>query len=115
MNKGFAMSLFDQPSSATSLWIDVVQLALEAQTVIALRTAGMMGVVVQDPGEPFLMLAEKQAALAESLYAVGQAAAQGASTDQVIAAGLRPFGKRIRANSCRLMGSRSSVPAVQSC
>lgn len=109
------MAPFDQPSSAIPLWIDVVQLALEAQTVIALRTAGMMGIMVQDPGEPFLMLAEKQAALAESLYAVGQAAAEGASTDQVIAAGLRPFGKRIRANSCRLMGSRSSASVVQSC
>ena len=115
MNKGFAMSLFDQPSSATSLWIDVVQLALEAQTVIALRTAGMMGVVVQDPGEPFLMLAEKQAALAESLYAVVQAAGEGASTDQVMAAGLRPFGKRIRANSCRLTQTRSSASTAQPC
>lgn len=115
MSKGFAMSLFDQPSSATSFWIDVVHLALEAQTVIALRTAGMMGMVVQDPGEPFLMLAEKQAALAESLYAVAQAAGEGASTDRVIAAGLRPFGKRVRANSRRLTRTGSSVLAAPSC
>ena len=106
MSRRSAESLFDQPSSGTPLWIAVVQLALKTRTVIAPRTAGMMGIVVYDPGEPFLILAEKQADLAELLYAVAQAAGEGANTDRVIAAGLRPFGKPIRANSCRLIFRR---------
>lgn len=46
MSRRSPESLFDQPSSGTPLWIAVVQLALKTRTVIAPRTAGMMGIVV---------------------------------------------------------------------
>ncbi|SET13369.1 antifreeze protein [Paracoccus homiensis] len=64
--------------------------------------AGMMGVVAQSPGEPFRMVAEKQAAASESLFAMAQAASRGDSADRVMSAALRPYSKRTRANSRRL-------------
>jgi hypothetical protein len=48
------------------------------------------------------MVAEKQAAATESLFAMAQAAGRGASAERVMAAALRPYGKRTRANSRRL-------------
>ncbi|MFV0385317.1 antibiotic ABC transporter [Paracoccus sp. (in: a-proteobacteria)] len=72
--------------------------------VISLRLAGMLGVVAQSPGEPFRMVAEKQAAVSESLFAMARAASRGAPADRVVSAGLRPIGKRTRANSRRLAG-----------
>ena len=62
----------------------------------------MMGMMAQAPGEPFRMVAEKQAAATESLFAMAQAAGRGASAERVMAAALRPYGKRTRANSRRL-------------
>ncbi|WP_235755756.1 hypothetical protein [Paracoccus salsus] len=65
--------------------------------------AGMMGMAVQSPGEPFRMFAEKQAAASESLFAVMQATGRGVAADRVVSAALRPYGKRTRANSRRLL------------
>ncbi|MDP0925577.1 antibiotic ABC transporter [Paracoccus onubensis] len=70
--------------------------------VIGLRVAGMLGLIAQAPGEPFRMVAEKQAAASESLYAMAQAASRGASPEQVLSEALRPYDKRISANSRRL-------------
>jgi hypothetical protein len=84
------------------LWAQFARMGIEAQMVIGLRTAGMMGMMVQAPGEPFRMVAEKQAAATESLFAMAQAAGRGASAERVMAAALRPYGKRTRANSRRL-------------
>ncbi|MDB6180532.1 antibiotic ABC transporter [Paracoccus fistulariae] len=74
--------------------------------VIGLRVAGMMGMIAQSPGEPFRMVAEKQAAASESLYAMALSAGRGDSADRMISAALRPYGKRTRANSRRLTKRR---------
>lgn len=79
------------------------RMAIEAQMVIGLRTAGMVGIMSQAPGEPFRMVAEKHAAATESLFGMAQAAGRGASPERVMSAGLRPYGRRTRANSRRLI------------
>lgn len=93
---------FTMPANPVRLWIQLARLGIDAQTVIGLRTAGMMGIMAQSPGEPFRMVAEKQAAAAESLFAMLEAAGRGASPERVMVAALRPYGKRTRANSRRL-------------
>ncbi|MCZ0962601.1 antibiotic ABC transporter [Paracoccus benzoatiresistens] len=90
------------PRNPVRLWTQFARMAIEAQMVIGLRTAGMMGIMAQAPGEPFVMVAEKQAAATESLFAMAQAAAKGHSAERVMTAALRPYGKRTRANSRRL-------------
>lgn len=90
------------PKNPVRLWTQFVRMAIESQMVIGLRTAGMMGIMTQAPGEPFRMVAEKQAAATESLFAMAQAAGRGASAERVMSAALRPYGKRTRANSRRL-------------
>lgn len=90
------------PAAQVRLATQFVRMAVEANTVIALRMAGMMGLMAQAPGEPFRMVAEKQAAVSESLFAMAQAQLRGHSTERMLSAGLRPYGRRTRANSRRL-------------
>ncbi|MTD98699.1 antibiotic ABC transporter [Paracoccus sp. YIM 132242] len=90
------------PKNPVRLWTQFARIAIESQMVIGLRTAGMMGIMAQAPGEPFVMVAEKQAAATESLFAMARAASRGHSAERVMAAALRPYGKRTRANSRRL-------------
>jgi hypothetical protein len=99
MKLGMPLNL---PVEQSRLVMQFAQMAIEAQMVIGLRVAGMMGLMAQAPGEPFRMVAEKQAAASESLFAMASAAGKGASAERVMAAALRPYGKRTRANSRRL-------------
>lgn len=86
------------------LMAQMTRIAIDSQVVIGLRVAGMMGMMAQAPGEPFRMVAEKQAAASEAMFAVARAAGRGASADRVLSAALRPYSKRTRANSRRLTG-----------
>lgn len=85
------------------VWAQMTRIAVDSQMVIGMRMAGMMGVVTQSPGEPFRMVAEKQAAATESIFAIAQASSRGESADRVMSAAMRPYGKRTRANSRRLI------------
>ncbi|WP_228461263.1 antibiotic ABC transporter [Paracoccus liaowanqingii] len=78
------------------------RMAIEAQMVIGMRMAGMMGLITQSPGEPFRMIAEKQAAASEAMFAMASAGMRGHSTERMLSAGMRPYGRRTRANSRRL-------------
>ncbi len=98
----FSPNFFATPANPVRLWSQMARLTIESQVVISLRMAGMMGMVAQSPGEPFRMVAEKQAAATESMFAIARAAGRGDSVDRVISAGLRPYGRRTRANSRRL-------------
>lgn len=89
-------------SAPYRLWAQMARIAVDSQLVIGLRLAGMMGMMAQSPGEPFRMVAEKQAAASESLFAMARATSRGASAERVMSAALRPYGKRTRANSRRL-------------
>lgn len=88
------------------LWQQMAMLGVESQVVIGMRVAGMLGMVAQAPGEPYRMVAEKQAAASESLFAMAQAASSGASPDRVMSAALKPYSKRAHANSSRLTSGK---------
>ncbi len=85
-----------------SVWSEMARLGWEAQMVIALRTAGMMGVLPQAAGENARMVTEKQDAAAASLRAAMRAASRGARADEVLSAALKPYGRRTKANAKRL-------------
>ncbi|AUH64336.1 antibiotic ABC transporter [Paracoccus zhejiangensis] len=104
MNNSF--NFLAAPSAQIALMSQMTRIAIESQFVIGMRVLGMMGMMNQSPGEPFRMVAEKQAAATESLFAMTRAASRGASAERVMSAALRPYGKRTRANSRRLTGSR---------
>ena len=91
-----------------ALWGQMARIGWEAQTVIALRSAAMMGLLPQAPGEMTRMVTEKQQAAGESLHAAMRAAARGQRADQVLQAALRPYGRRTRANAKRLTKSAMS-------
>ncbi|WP_411838797.1 antibiotic ABC transporter [Paracoccus sp. ME4] len=90
------------PAAQVRLASQFARMAIEANMVIGMRMAGMMGLMVQSPGEPFRMIAEKQAALSESMIAMASAGMRGHSAERMLSAGLRPYGRRTRANSRRL-------------
>ena len=84
------------------LWGDLMRMAIEAQFIMTLRTAGMMGVLPHGKNENLLMVTEKHDAVRESLGAAFRSAARGARADEVLAAALKPYGRRTRANARRL-------------
>lgn len=84
------------------LWQQMAQIAWESQMVIALRTAGMLGIVRQETNEPTRMLVEKTDAATEAMVAAFNAAGRGQRADQIMAAAMRPYRKRTRANVKRL-------------
>ena len=47
------------PAAQARLASQFARIAIESNMVIGLRMAGMMGLMVQAPGEPFRMVAEK--------------------------------------------------------
>lgn len=77
-------------------------MALEAQSVIAMRLWGMAGLWSVTPSENRRMVSEKAAAFTRSGTAVARALMQGQSVESAAAAGLRPIRKATRANSRRL-------------
>lgn len=79
----------------------------EAQTVIAIRTLGMMGAIPSSPGERGVMVAEKGKAFAQAALAAGAAAASGKMPLEVAEAALRPIGRTTRANMRRLTRPRA--------
>ena len=84
------------------LWQQMMHMAWEAQMVIALRTAGMLGVLQQDIAEPHRMVLEKADAATEAMHAALRAASRGEGAEKVMAAALRPYRRRTRANVRRL-------------
>ena len=79
------------------------RLMAETQTVMTLRLMGMAGVWPVAPGENNRMIFEKAPAFARAQLAMTRAALSGARPDQIIAAGLKPLGRKTGANSRRLL------------
>ncbi|SNX72042.1 hypothetical protein SAMN05878503_11194 [Cereibacter ovatus] len=77
-------------------------MVVEAQTVMTLRTLGMMGVLTPHPQENQRMVAEKGVAFAQSAQAAAMAAMQGKHPHEVAAAALQPIRRRTRVNAARL-------------
>ncbi|WP_062560277.1 hypothetical protein [Paracoccus aminovorans] len=84
------------------LWQQMARMTWESQMVIAWRTAGMMGLVRQDAEEPQRMVIEKANAASEAMHAALRAAGRGERADKVMAAALRPYRRRTKANVKRL-------------
>ena len=79
------------------------RLMAETQMVMTLRIVGMAGVWPVAPGENNRMVFEKAPAFARAQLAMTRAAMRGARPDQIVAAGLKPLGRRTGANSRRLL------------
>ena len=93
------------PALPLRLMGDMFRMGIEAQFVITMRTAGMLGMVPQRPSESLRMVTEKGDAYRESMAAALRSAARGRSADQILSAALRPYGRRTRANARRLSQS----------
>lgn len=85
-----------------ALWAQVARMGIEAQMVIAMRTAAMMGFLPQAPGENTRMVKEKHDAASEAMMAGIRAASRGERADRVLAACLKPYRRRTMANAKRL-------------
>jgi hypothetical protein len=92
------MNPFQPWRSTFAFW----SMMAEAQTVIAIRTLGMMGVLPASPRENQTMFAEKGPAFVESAIAAGAAVMSGKSPDQIAHAAIRPIARRTGANVKRL-------------
>ena len=90
------------PAASMKLWGDVMRMACEAQYVITVRIAGMIGMLPARPGENMRMVMEKTDAARESFGAAFRSAALGSRADEVLAAALKPYGRRTRVNARRL-------------
>ena len=98
---------------ATDLWrmqMTFLTMAAEAQTVIALRTLGMMGLWKTGPDEHTRMVEEKKDAFTKSAIASAGAIARGASPDQIAMAGMKPLRQKTRPNVARLTKAGPKSP-----
>lgn len=89
-------------TNPVELWLQMTQIMIESQVVIAIRVAGMMGLWPQAPSETTRMVTEKQDAMQLSVRAALRAASRGATADAVLSEALRPIGRRTRSNAKRL-------------
>ncbi|AXQ93094.1 antifreeze protein [Cereibacter azotoformans] len=89
-------------TSLMALYWQTGMMVVEAQTVMAIRTMGMMGVLTPHPLENQRMVAEKGVAFAQAAHAATTAAMQGKRPDEVAAAALKPIRRRTRVNAARL-------------
>ncbi|WP_232831315.1 antifreeze protein [Pseudogemmobacter bohemicus] len=90
------------PAQMMRLGLRSTAMMAEAQAVIAMRMAGMMGMWPVSPGENARMVSEKIAALQEAQVAVMKAVMKGASPATMAEAALRPVRRRTKANAGRL-------------
>lgn len=89
--------------------MDMWRIGMEAQAVIALRTAGMMGLWATKPQEMTRMVQEKPTAMFDAWLAASRAAMSGAAPAAVMIAAMKPIGAKTGANARRLgkLGPRS--------
>lgn len=99
-------SPYDLWRATTTFWT----LAAEAQTVIALRTLGAMGLWNTGKTENQRMVAEKTEAFTQSALATGQAVGRGARPDQVAMAGMKPLQRKTKSNVVRLTRAGPKSP-----
>lgn len=90
------------PLQFWSLSLQTGAMLAEAQTVVALRLWGMVGLWPTRPVETSLMLAEKWPAFVQSAGAAGAAAMKGHGPHRIAEEALRPIRRKTRANSRRL-------------
>ncbi len=92
-------------SSPMAIWksgFDAWRMLAEAQTVVALRMMGMAGFWTLSEGETTRMFTEKQQAFTQSALDSVAAAMRGQPPERVLAAAVRPLGRKTSANAQRL-------------
>lgn len=97
----------------TDIWrtnMAFLSLAAEAQTVITLRTLGMLGLWNVGPTENQRMVSEKTDAFAKSARATTAAIGRGARPDQIALAGIKPLRQKTRPNVARLTKAGPKSP-----
>ena len=97
-------------SSPAAIWrsgFDAWRMLVEAQTVIALRMMGMAGFWTLSESETTLMITEKQQAFAQSALDATAAIMRGQPPERILAAAVRPLGRKTSANARRLGRSYS--------
>lgn len=99
-------SFIPDPKAPMSLWAQMARIGFESQLVIAMRVAGMFGLVAHAPSENMRMITEKMDAAQELLHASFRSATRGEPVDKVMSAALRPYSRRTKANSRRLSRKR---------
>ena len=88
-----------------AFWTNSMQMAMmaaEAQAVIAMRLMGMAGFWSVPPSEKTRMVSEKLKAVSKSNGEAVAAALRGSTPDQIMAAAIKPYRNRTRANTRRL-------------
>ncbi len=93
------------PAEILRLSVGTSAMLAEAQTVIALRLLGMVGLWPRLANEEMRMVSEKLAAAVEAQSAVLGAALGGASPVAMAEAALHPVRRRTQANVARLVGA----------
>ena len=87
--------------------VAIMQMLVEAQTVIGLRLLGMVGMWPVAERENLRMVTEKTKAAQESGRAMARAAFAGGGPGTIALAGVRPVRRRTRSNVKRLTGVTS--------
>jgi hypothetical protein len=102
---------FSTPAEMMRLTLRSAATMAEAQSVIAMRMAGMLGLWRVSPEENGRMLTEKLQAAQESGLAAARAAIAGHSPASVADKALSPYRRRTRANATRLTKRGPGSPA----
>lgn len=100
--------MIDNPLLPVMLGFQVARIGLEAQSVIAMRLAGMAGLWNTPPGEMNRMVSEKAFAAIEATSAAAQATLAGQGPIRAFQAGVEEIGRHTAANVKRL-GQHGSV------
>jgi hypothetical protein len=83
--------------------LNLTYLMAESQAVIGMRLLGMIGAFPVGPTENKRMVAEKVRAMGEASFAMWYSTLAMQHPNEVVAAGLKPFRSKTRANSRRLI------------
>ena len=98
------------PFQAMRIGLDAARIGLEAQSVIAMRLAGLAGLWNVPSNESFRMVQEKPLAAIEAGQAAFDALLKGHSPDRVVSASMAQIGQRTQANMARLSKRGPSWP-----
>ncbi|MFT3688153.1 antibiotic ABC transporter [Paenirhodobacter sp.] len=93
--------LFD-PVTPISIALQAARIGFEAQTVIAMRMAGMVGLWETPSSEMTRMVVEKAEAAVEAMEASAWAMMAGKTPDKVLKAGMTEIGRYTSRNMTRL-------------
>lgn len=94
--------MFDEAFLPLLLAAQATRIGMEAQTVIAMRLAGMAGLWDSPPDEMHRMVAEKAVAVVEAGNAATQATLSGMSPARAMQAGMSTIGRYTSGNVQRL-------------